>query len=467
MIKKTLETINSHNLISRGDKIIIGVSGGPDSVCLLHLLNSLKEKLGIILHAVHLNHMLRDEEAQKDEEYVAMLCGNLRIPLDIEHSDIRAVSTDKGISLEEAGREERYRLFEAAAEASGASKIAVAHNRNDQAETVLMRIIRGSGIDGLKGMDYKRGKIIRPLLDIKRDEIEKYCRFNDLKPRTDSSNLEKIYTRNKIRLDLIPHIDGLFNSDIIESLCRMAFLLKEDNDYIENCVNRIYNQYIKKGGKGEILLDAEKLSNSHDALKNRIIRNALKELKGDLKGIENIHISDIANLAHEGRTGSTICLPEGIRVRKSYGVIKLFYESSIEKSQFCIEISIPGITRSDGYEVSLHAEVIEKVNAASQYANPDGSPVQFFDYDCTGLGINIRNRRDGDSFKPLKSNGTKKLKEYFIDEKVPREERAFIPLVARGSEIVWIVGFKISDKFKVTDNTKLVLKLQYIKGKMG
>ena len=458
-----MDTINKYHLINNGDSVVVGVSGGPDSVCLLHVLYTLRERLQIKLHAVHINHMLRGAESEEDEKYVKELCEKLEIPAHFFSIDVQDLASKKGISLEEAGREARYRKFEEVAGETGASKIAVAHNRNDQAETVLMNIIRGSGLDGLKGIEYMRGKIIRPLLDVRREDIESYCRQHSLNPRTDSTNLVSIYTRNKVRLDLIPSINKMFDIDIQDNLWKMSVLLKDELDYIDENVTRLYNECLIEADKDSITIDAGIFNNCHIAVKRRIIRNAVKNLTGSLKGIESVHIEKVLQLWEKGRTGAEIHLPGELKALKSYNHLIIGTAvNDVKTKPFCSEINIPGVTLVPEIGAGIKAFIEKKPSAIEQNGNMRyNSLVQYFDYDTLKMGIYIRNRKDGDVFKPYKSNGTKKLKEYFIDNKIPRHKRDNIPLIAQGNEIVWVIGYKISDKFKVTENTKTVLKLIY------
>src|SRR3712207_2162004 len=223
LIEKVIHTIKQNNMFEVGDKVVVAVSGGPDSICLLHILYKLKEKLDISIVAAHINHCLRGEEADKDEEYVRKFCENLNIQCFIKKEDVHKISKDRGISCEMAGREVRYDFFSEVLNNVGANKIAVAHNANDQAETILMRMLRGTGLEGLIGIRAVRDNIfVRPIIDITRDEIEDYCYVNNLNPRIDKTNLENIYTRNKIRLELIPYIQKNFNSDVIEVLNRFS-----------------------------------------------------------------------------------------------------------------------------------------------------------------------------------------------------------------------------------------------------
>jgi tRNA(Ile)-lysidine synthase len=404
--------------------------------------------------------MLRGKESDEDENYITELCSKLGIPLHVKAYNINEISKTMKISLEEAGREVRYKEFESFASSVGASKIAVAHNKNDQAETIIMRIIRGTGLDGLKGMGHRRDNVIRPLLDIDRKEIEAYCVENSLHPRIDSSNLESIYTRNRIRLELIPGINNMFDTDIVESIYRMSLLLRDDYELIEKNVLDIYSNCVEKKGDKSITLNLNKLMECTPAAYKRIFRISISEIKGDLKGIENIHIECITDLMLHGGTGSVLHLPEGLRVKKSYTSIVIY--TKIKEEALCFDeiVKVPGRTIIKALQCSFDAE-LETYDSSRHIKNSGDSLEQIFDYEKLKTGINIRNRRIGDSFKPLNSIGTKKLKEYFIDQKIPREERGGIPLVAKNNEIVWIVGYKISDKFKVTENTKSILKLKY------
>lgn len=504
MKEKVLKTINTHSLIESGESILIGVSGGPDSVCLLHILHSMSQKLGIKIFVAHINHMLRGTESDMDEEFVKNLCKELGINLFSASLNISEIAEKENISIEEAARKGRYNQFDLFAKKIGNCKIAVAHNKNDQAETIMMNIIRGTGLDGLKGMDYIRENIIRPLLDIDRDEIEEYCRKNNLNPRTDSTNLKTIYTRNKVRLELIPFITRNFNTDIVESVNRMAGLVRDDYLYLESITSELYNECLLKKSDYGVELDIEKINEYHNAIRKRVIRQAIDKAKGNLTSIESVHVDKIIELCMEGRTGAEIHLPQGVRVRKSYNILKIYVDGEIhgkthrnegiyggvlkrdkEKIKFFKKVLVPGITILEELDTLLEAVILDKklfdveIFKALRY----NSLVQFFDYDklCQdslnksnsnqdnlsednlSQDINIRSRQEGDIFSPYKCKGTQKLKKFFINNKVPREIRDTIPLVAKGKEIVWVVGYKISDKFKITENTRSILRLEYRK----
>lgn len=468
--QKVLNAIRTNRLTDPGDVVMVGVSGGPDSVCLLHILRALAERLGIKLHAIHINHMLRPEEAPMDEAYTAALCKEMEIPLLTLHVNVAAMAKELGMSVEEAGREARYREFERAAKEIGAAKIAVGHNRNDQAETVMMHILRGTGAAGLSGMEYRRGAVIRPLLQVSRSEIEQYCEAAELSPRTDSSNLESGFTRNRIRLELFPFLEKKFGTDIVDSLCRLSAHAAEDREYLERSALEAFHACRTEIDGGKAGMKLEQLRELHPAILNRVLKQAVMEAAGNVKGMGSVHYRALSELVARGRTGSRTELPGGLKAAVAYGVLRIYKNSpeqpeNILKRQkpalFEVGLTVPGTTAVQPLEAVV-AVSVEPVTNVDKYGNMDyNSVVQYFDYDSLKRGINIRNRRNGDIFKPLKSTGTKKLKEYLIDMKVPRELRGDIPLICTGNEVVWIIGHKISDKFKVTENTKSALKIEY------
>lgn len=463
MIRETFyNTIKKHNLICPNDVLLVGISGGPDSVCLLHLLSSISKELNLTLFAIHINHNLRGKESELDKEYVYNFCKQLNIPLFIREFDIKSLSLQSKCSIEETARKVRYDEFSSLAIKINASKIVVAHNKNDQCETLLLNLIRGTGLDGLTGMNYMRNNIIRPLLDIDRTEIELYCNINSLNPRIDSSNLESIYTRNKIRLDLIPHINKNFNININNNLFKLSLLLKDEQDFIENFSFEVYKKCLCEKNIESLSLNVLLLLSNHIAVIKRVLRLALKDLKGNLTNITNIHIEKIYLLIKDGRTSSEIHLPSNIYVKKSYDrVIFSLYKTMDIFKPFYSKISIPGTTTVENFgkiesviqNTASNVEIFKEIKY--------NSLVQFFDYSKIKNVLTLRTRQEGDFIKPLKSKGTKKLKKYFIDEKIPLEKRNKLPLVADGSEIIWIIGYKINDNFKVTENTKEVLKLIY------
>lgn len=457
LIDKVEETIRQNSMINRGDKIIVAVSGGPDSMCLLHLLFSLKYKYDIKLIAAHVNHGLRGEEADKDEDYVRQYCRSIDVPFYSIKVDLNKLAKEKKISCESAGREVRYNFFEDLMHKTNAQKIALAHNANDQAETVLMRLMRGTGVEGLTGIKPVRDNIfIRPIINISRDEIEEYCDKHKLSPRIDKTNLESIYTRNKIRLDLIPYIKENFNKDVIGAINNLVFMVTKDNEYLEIISKEKYKKYCsKKDLKVIINKDA---FNEHEAILTRIIRLSLLELKGNLLDLEKVHIYDIINV-QANETGKRIILPDQIIAYNNYGNIELYKQKDLTV-----------LRNDDEYNLSLNdtAEISEMNLKVSTSILPKGSNInykenemiKYFDYDKVQEKMIIRFRRNGDKFTPFGMKGSKKLKDLFIDLKIPQEERDNIPLICFGDEIAWVIGYRISNKFKVDKNTNRILEIK-------
>lgn len=297
MEEKVLEIIKKYNLIENKDKIVIGVSGGPDSITLLNVLLKIKEKKIIDFDMVvcHVNHMIR-EEALEDEEYVVNFCKKNYIRYFVKRVEVEKIAKQEKISTEEAGRKVRYAFFDEILKNENANKIATAHNKNDNAETVLMNIIRGSGTSGLKGIECKRGNLIRPLIECNREEIEQYCKENNLEPRIDKTNFENNYTRNKIRNLLIPYIKQNFNPNIIEAINRLSDLSKQENEYFEKKTKEIYKELLEEKEKGYISLNLKKFNLLETVIKSRIVLYTINELLGTKNGIEKKHIEDIIKL---------------------------------------------------------------------------------------------------------------------------------------------------------------------------
>ena len=293
---KVLKTIEKYNMINNGEKIVVAVSGGPDSICLLNILNNIKGKLNIKIVVAHVNHSLR-EEADEETEYVKNFCEKLNIECYIKKVDIIEISKKNKVGTEEAGRKERYDFFDEVFSKTKSDRIATAHNLNDNAETVLMNIIRGSGLSGIKGIEEVRDyKYIRPLIEISRKEIEEYCKENKLDPKYDKSNKENIYTRNKIRNILIPLLEKEFNPNIVKSISKLSELAKLDNEYFNNIIKSEYNRIKLEENNNEIILNLKEFNKLNNVIKSRLIIYTITRIFGSSQGIEKIHIDDIIKL---------------------------------------------------------------------------------------------------------------------------------------------------------------------------
>lgn len=324
--EKVLETIKKYNLIENGDKIVVGVSGGPDSICLVDLLNEIKNdgKINFELVVCHINHMIR-EEAGEDEEFVRKYCEEKQIPFFVKHAKVEEIAKDMKIGTEEAGRKVRYDFFEEILEKNGANKIATAHTKNDNAETVLMNLIRGSGTVGLKGIQVIRDdKYIKPLIDISREEIENYCEENKLNPRHDKTNDENIYTRNKVRNILIPCIKKEFNPNIIDTIDRLSKLVDKENNYLDKVTEETYKRILIKEEKKEIILNLKRFNEEDEVIKSRIVLYTIKKLFGHTNGIEKIHIDDIIKLCQNNIGNKYLTPNKHIKILVNKGKMYFF-----------------------------------------------------------------------------------------------------------------------------------------------
>lgn len=453
------ETIKKYDMLKPEDSIVVGLSGGPDSICLLHVLLGLRQAWGLKIYAAHLNHQFRGKDADEDALFVKEICREWDVEAFIQVFNVPAYAKEKGLSSEEAGREIRYRLFKEVADEVGSNKIAVAHNMNDNAETVLMNMFRGSGIEGLKGIEASRGEIIRPLINVRRDEIEAYCEEKALNPRIDKTNLEPIYGRNKIRLELIPYIENNFNANIMSTLHRLSDIVTLENDFLNKEAKNIFLEIAIIGANG-IEYNINKLRNIHPSLMRRVIRIGIEKLTGSLRGIEYKNIEGVVDLLDKS-TGAAVILPDNIKAYISYNKLILKFDTKIENDKYYLKLENDqdNIAALPGFIVRLQTMDVSQIVDVKKDKH-----IVYIDKAKIKQELVLRNRLDGDIFSPIGLKGTKKLKEYFIDEKIPKEERDNIFLIADGREIVWVLGKRLSDKYKITGSTKEAIMINIMRG---
>ncbi len=460
VLQKVLETIRENNMIKKGERILAAVSGGADSVCMLHALSRLKNSLGFDIYCAHLNHGIRGEAADNDEKFVIELCGKLGVPIFTKTVDVIGLAKEKKLTTEEAGRLARYTFFEELSKRYGIAKTATAHNKNDNAETVLMRILRGTGIDGLKGVAYVREDgVIRPILDLSRAEVEDYCAENGLEYCTDASNFENDYTRNKIRNELIPYLEKEFNARTVDSLVRLAENARDDGAFLDNYAKRLYVRLNNPLPGKAVTLHIESLGMVEKSIASRIIRLAADDAQSGVK-LEKVHIDDIFDLMTK-QTGAALDLPQGLKVMVQYGW--LLFEGEPEKitvngdgETFFEEIR-PGKTV---FVESLGKSICLKIEDAKTYKCKVNEKAISFDL-LDGQMLFIRSRRDGDRMVCFSDGRTKKIKNILIDEKIPRKDRDRIPLLCTGNEVLAIVGGRISEKYRVTNEAERILVIEY------
>ena len=298
MKSKVIDTIKRYNLIQGGDKLVLGVSGGPDSISMLNILNEIKEKWQFQIYVAHINHMIR-KEADDDEIYVQQYCEKNNIQFFVKRVNVQEIANIQKMGTEEAGRNIRYEFFEEVLQKVGANKIAIAHNKNDKIETIVMNLFRGSGLSGLKGIEpIREQRIIRPLIECERQEIEQYCEQYKLEPRIDKTNFENDYTRNKIRNIVIPYIKNEFNPNIIETMDRLSQVATEESNYIELQVEKIYQKLLIERSQKQIILKLKEFNQQEKVIKKRLILFVVRELMGSTQRIEKVHIEDIIKLCN-------------------------------------------------------------------------------------------------------------------------------------------------------------------------
>jgi len=457
LIEKVINTIRDYNMLNTGDKVVVGVSGGPDSMCLLHILINLSKMFSIQIIAVHVNHGLRGEEADRDEEYVREFCKVNHIKFASIKEDVHKISIKRNISCESAGRDIRYEFFEKIRRENRADKIAIAHNLNDQAETVFMRIIRGTGLEGLSGIKPVRDeKYIRPLLFCSRFEIEEYCEKSNLNPRIDKTNFESIYARNKIRLELIPYIEKNFNKDIINTLNRLAQNSRADSEYLNQRSEKKYKRYCTN--KEDRVIITKEAFLEHEAIVTRIIRRTFIYLLGHLNNFEKVHVYQIIDL-QKNNTGKLIMLPNDVIAANNYGDIHIYINEKNERDASCEKVEYKLNTGENfikelGLKISINKVPKDKICLKAS------ENIKYFDLDKASKDVSLRFRRIGDKINPLGMKGSKKLKDIFIDMKIPKEERDQIPLICFDDDIAWIVGYKVSNNFKIDCSTENVIQIK-------
>lgn len=464
LFKKAERTIRKYGMLSEGEMILIGVSGGSDSVLLLYLLNHLKEKYHLSLHIAHLNHGFR-KEAGKEAKFVKNMAKGFGIPVTSKMIDVPFYAKKKRLSKQEAAREVRYSFLKNVANKIGADKIALGHTADDQAETFLMRMIRGAGSKGMGGMSpcYKfavpssQFAIIRPLIEIGRKEIINYLKKERIPFIEDPSNISSIYLRNRIRNELIPYIEKRYNPQIKKIFVHSAQILREEDSFLEDYSKRILPEFVTLREKGKTEISLNPFLNLEKTIQRRLIRIAIEEIIGSLKGYSMHHINEVIDSIASGQTGKRINLPKGVVVQKDYDILSISLKGSGVRGQRSgirsYDINIPGTTSIPEFCLILNAEIKEP-----PFESGNGKIQSAFDLEKISDKIKIRKRKDGDFFFPIGMGGkSKKLKTYFIDEKIRRDEREKIPLLVSGGNILWVIGHRQDDRYKVSEETKKAL----------
>lgn len=473
LVEKARLAAEKFHMFVPGDRVVVGVSGGPDSVALLHWLSDFARENMLQVHIAHLNHMLRGEESAEDAMWVRHLASSMGLPSTIEGVDVQTLRKRLRLSLEDAARQARYSFFARVVQKVGGKCVAVAHTADDQVETVVLHWLRGSGLAGLRGMlpvmTYRVKldvgspttglRVVRPLLDVWRQEVEAYLTANNLVARIDRSNEQPVYLRNKIRLQLIPYLRS-YNPRLKESVLRSARVLSSDYDFIQANVSQAWDRLVQVEERS-IVFDLQVWSELPEAIQRHLLREAMSRLVGDVIGLAAIHVDSALSAIKHGRTGVRIAWPRGLVVRKSYSTFSVGYQEERPESGLTEtgqRLHIPGRTtlHGTGWEVEATIE--------SHPCRGIKQPLQAeLDFAKVGTDLFVRRRLPGDRFRPLGMRGQKSLQDFFVDAKVPEEERDDVPIVVSPDQLIWVVGYRIDDRVKVTPSTTQILCLKFFK----
>jgi tRNA(Ile)-lysidine synthase len=454
IIKKVKDAIVTNGMLDKGDTVIVAVSGGVDSMVLLHVLNRMRKDFDLSLVVCHLNHGLRGKESDRDFRLVRKTCEGIGLKFEGKRLKAGELKLEKG-SLQEAARIKRYEFFEDAAKKHSAKKIALGHTIDDQAETVLMRVIKGSSLTGLAGIPPVRGPFIRPLIGIKKEELKRFAEEEGIGYVEDSSNLSPKYLRNDLRLNLIPAIKR-YNPNLAETLARTASVLSDDDECLESLALELMPGMIIKKGQAGLVLDRQGLTKIHKSLAARVFLKAVALLR-DKSDTYSVHVKSFLRILNGKSVSSSVSLPGGLKVRREYDKVIILTRPLTKVKPFDRTVNVPGITRLG--EHVLKATILNR--PPGNFACNDN--MAYFDYTAIKGPLNLRSIMPGDRMTPFGMKGSKKLKEILIEKKIPRVSRPEIPLLCHEKDILWAVCVRRSELLRVKRGTKKILKIEYMK----
>ncbi|MBU1319716.1 MAG: tRNA lysidine(34) synthetase TilS [candidate division Zixibacteria bacterium] len=448
-------TIIECELISRGDKLVCGISGGPDSVCMVHILTDWRRELGFEMVLAHVNYHTRGDDSDLDEDLCRKLATDLGIDMHVRAVDQEELILLKNGNFQRDARHLRYEFFARLLADIGCNKIATGHTADDVAETSLMHYVRGAGISGIGGIYPTNGNLIRPLIDCYRDEIISYLSEKRITYRIDSSNLESKYLRNRVRNQLIPLLSENYNSRVVRAIARTAHIAQATGEFLEKHVDRLWRDSVSSSRLGKILIDVRAFTSGDKILRYELIRKAYNLLLGEDNhrtslDLELIESADRLTASEVGRRAD---LNSGISIERGSDQLVIFRN---DVTEVCERVDVPGITRLEDFSLEVLSEICDFDGEIAK--SSDCWDVQL-DFDRLTPPFLLRTFRDGDRVRLLNSPGSRKLSNILIDRKIPRSLRSEIPILTAADEIVWIVGVGITDSAKLTAQTEKVLKL--------
>jgi tRNA(Ile)-lysidine synthase len=460
-LQKIQAYILSESLIHRGDHVLVAVSGGPDSVALLSALHSLREAFGIAqLTALHFNHRLRGRDSEDDQSFVEALTRRLTVPLVCSQGDVKAHQRQHRVSLEMAARDCRHGFFREAIVQLQAQCLAVGHTANDQAEEILLRLLRGTGPSGMAGMLPSTPEgVIRPLMEVTRQEILEYLGANGLPHRNDTSNFEPFCQRNLLRLEVFPRLESAFHGRIVDTLSRHARLARDEEDYWRGHLRGLWPILCREESSSRVALSFHRLAALHRAEQKRMLRCALSKIRGNLQHIYAVHLESIVQWLPNSISGQSMDLPERIRVSRE-GDRLVFTQEPAGAPECASPFEATLIPGPGTYEFrSFRLEIVseDRESQPAPLGPCEGLTNVRLDADRIRWPLTLRNWRPGDRFCPSGMKGSKKLQDFFVDCRIPRERRQQIPLLCDAEKICWIVGLRLDERVRVQDSTQRVL----------
>ena len=472
VLAKVAQTIAEHRMLVAGDAVLIAVSGGMDSVAMVSILQTLAMDFSIQLAIAHLNHSLRREESDRDADFVAEIAGRLELPFYIEKKNVNHFRHTARLSLEEAARALRYEFLEETAAGNGFNKIATGHHGNDNAELVLMNLLRGSGPLGLSGIAPVRdGKIIRPLIDLNKSEILDYITEKKLAFVTDSSNSDLSFRRNRIRHHIIPALEKSYNPAVVDTINRLGSIMRSEDQWLEYILEKDYSRCTAVDACGFVNIDLNCFKGLATAAKRRVVRRAIRSVKNDLRRITLLHVDAVLRLIDSRPGAGCLNLPDGILITLGAEALTIKKETDLTPAStgkpdetamidYIYTIAAPGMIsiKETGQSIKLSEIGTDEL--------PDFEDIvpniAFFDMDNLRFPLVVRNFRPGDRFSPLGISGTQKVKKFFIDHKIPAPQRRKCPLLLSRDKIIWIAGHRIDNCAKVVSATSRIVKAELL-----
>ncbi len=456
-LKRFQHFLGQHDLVRPGDGVLVAVSGGPDSMALLHCLVQIQDEWHLRFSVAHVHHGLRGEDADQDEQFVRNHARMLGLPFYGSRVDVPTFAKQTKRSIEDSARVLRYQALESFRKRAGFQFIALGHHANDQAETILLNLFRGAGIRGIGGMSPARGRLIRPLLFATRDEIKNFIGEAGIPSRFDASNQERRFLRNRLRLDVMPVIQQSFGREVVHTLGRTGTAAREMDTFLRAETEKAWPQVVAEETPSEITLEIDSFLRYFKIIQKSIAALAAEKLTGVSSFFSAADYQRVIDLVQNPKSGATVLFHETLRVIRSSSVL-IFTKQTAQISDYPIqknrETRIP--------ELGIKVRVTELGSEIPQDLKQHNHETEYVDGDKIDAPLIVRSRRPGDSFIPLGMIGHKKVHDYFVDEKIPNYKRRTIPLLCCGDKIVWIAGCRLDDRFKVTSQTKRILKLEIL-----